>query len=410
VAGLIVAGLTDDTHDPHLRSWVESANLPDCDFPIQNLPLGIFRPPSEARLRPGLAIGDYILDLSPWIEGPALNSYFALSATERRDLRREWSGVLRERSARRDLFLQVDCEMCLPAVIGDYTDFYASIHHATHVGKMFRPDQPLLPNYRHVPIAYHGRTSSIVVSGTPIRRPNGQLGEGQFGPSKELDYEVELGAFLGPRSTMGRPVPIDTAEQHLAGVCLLNDWSARDMQRWEYQPLGPFLAKNFATSISPWVVTTEALEPFRVMQPPHDVPVLPYLRSSSAGAFDIMLEAWLRPAEDYEAVRLSRASFKEMYWTLAQMIAHHTSNGCPLREGDLFGSGTVSGPQRENRGCLLELTGRGQEPIQLSAGRERTFLQDGDEVVLRGFCVRQGFRRIGFGSCRGEILPANLHR
>jgi fumarylacetoacetase len=295
--------------------------------------------------------------------------------------------------------------MLLPAAVGDYTDFYASIDHATNVGRMFRPDSPLLPNYKHVPIAYHGRSSSLVVSGTPVRRPSGQLGEGKFGPTRELDYEVELGAFLGPGNRLGEPIPVAAAGDHVAAVCLVNDWSARDIQRWEYQPLGPFLAKNFATSVSPWVVTAEALAPFQSTPRAHDVPVLPYLQEPGTGAFDITVEAWLRTRTMSEPVRLSRGSFKDMYWTLGQMVAHHTSNGCPLRPGDLIASGTVSGPEKENRGCLLELTWRGTDAVRLPHGEQRTFLEDGDELILTGYCEREGFVRIGLGSCRAVITP-----
>ena len=397
--------MPDETHDPALKSWVESANLPNSDFPIQNLPLGVFRARSDPRGRLGVAIGDAILPLEEWLPGESLNAYMALPAAQRRDLRRDLSRALRQGARHRDLVLQSAAEMLLPAAIGDYTDFYASIHHATNVGKMFRPDNPLLPNYKHVPIAYHGRASSIVVSGTPIRRPLGQLGEGRFGPAQELDYELELGAFLGPGSVIGQPIPIREAGEHIAGVCLLNDWSARDIQRWEYQPLGPFLAKNFATSISPWLVTMDALEPFGVPSEPHDVPTLPYLETAHSGAFDITLEAWLRPAGNPEPFRLSRTSFRHMYWTLAQMTAHHASNGCPLRPGDLIASGTVSGPGKENRGCLLELSWKGSDPVRLPSGETRLFLQDGDEVILAGYCVRDGFRPIGLGTCSGTILP-----
>jgi fumarylacetoacetase len=398
--------MTDETHDRNLRSWVESANQPGCDFPIQNLPVGVFQAPGESRPRLGVAIGDAILDVGEWLSGETLNGYFALPATQRRDLRREWSRALAAGAKPRPLFRQADCVMRLPAVVGDYTDFYASIDHATNVGRMFRPDNPLLPNYKHVPIAYHGRSSSLVVSGTPVRRPSGQLGEGKFGPTREMDYEVELGAFLGPGNALGDPIPIGSAEEHVAGVCLLNDWSARDVQRWEYQPLGPFLAKNFASSLSPWVVTVEALAPFRVEAPSHDVPPLPYLRQTGPGAFDITVEAWLKARSMSEPARLSRARFKDMYWTLGQMVAHHTSNGCPLRPGDVIGSGTVSGPARENRGCLLELTWKGTEPIELPSGERRTFLEDGDELTLSGSCERDGFVRIGLGTCRGSVLPA----
>ncbi len=401
--------MIDETHDPELKSWVESANRRDCDFPIQNLPLGVFRTRSDAHPRVGVAIGDFILDVHAWLPdglpGRTLNVYMSLPAGQRRDLRRELSNALREGARKQDLMPQAHCEMLLPATIGDYTDFYASIDHATNVGKMFRPDNPLLPNYKHVPIAYHGRASSIVVSGTAVRRPAGQLGEGRFGSSNELDYELELAAFLGPGNAMGQSIPISEAEQHIAGVCLLNDWSARDIQRWEYQPLGPFLAKSFATSISPWLVTLEALEPFRVPALEHEVPTLGYLAAPKPGGFDITMEVWLRPAGT-DAVRISRGSFKDMYWTLAQMVAHHTSNGCPLRPGDLVASGTVSGPDKSNRGCLLELTWKGKDPLNLPGQATRLFLEDGDEVILTGYCTAEGCARIGLGACRGVISPA----
>lgn len=396
--------MIDETHDPALNSWVESANTPGCDFPIQNLPLGVFRAVGDARLRLGVAIGDFILDLREWLEGQDLNGYMGLPATQRRDLRHILSKALAQGSRVRRLVAQSEAQMLLPAQIGDYTDFYASIHHATNVGRMFRPDNPLLPNYKHVPIAYHGRASSIVVSGTPIRRPLGQLGEGRFGRSQELDYEMELGAFLGPGNRLGEPIPVAEAEDHIVGVCLLNDWSARDIQRWEYQPLGPFLAKNFATSISPWVVTLEALEPFRTAAMEHDVPVLPYLQAPTARAFDIVLEVWLRSQTMEKPLRASQSSFKDMYWSLGQMVAHHASNGCPLRAGDLIGSGTVSGPEKLNRGCLLEITVKGSDPLHLTSEEARLFLEDGDEVTLRGYCAREGFASIGLGTCAGVVL------
>lgn len=398
--------MIDETHDPRLKSWVESANRLGCDFPIQNLPLGVFCAQGSQAPRLGIAIGDLILDVRPWLDGESLNSYMNLPATQRRDLRRTISKALARGSPTRDLIPQSECKMRLPAHIGDYTDFYASIHHATNVGRMFRPDNPLLPNYKHVPIAYHGRSSSIVVSGTPVRRPLGQLGEGRFGASQELDYELELGAFLGPGNPLGTPIPIAQAEQHIAGVCLLNDWSARDIQRWEYQPLGPFLAKNFATSVSPWLVTLEALEPFRTPAAARDVPVLRYLEAPKPAAFDITLEVWLRTPTLPEPFRISRASFKDMYWTLAQMVAHHASNGCPLCPGDVIASGTVSGPQKENRGCLLEQTWKGSEPLNLPNGESRLFLQDGDEVILTGYCQREAFERIGLGVCGGIVFPS----
>ncbi len=399
-----MAGFLDETHNPQLQSWVTSANRPGCDFPIQNLPLGVFRARSDSSARLGVAIGDFILDIGDWLEGDTLNGYMSLPASQRRELRRELSKALAEGSRTRDLVAQADCEMLLPAHVGDYTDFYASIDHATNVGKMFRPDNPLLPNYKHVPIAYHGRASSIVVSGTPIQRPMGQVGEGRFDASNELDYELEVGAFLGPGNEMGRPIPISEAEQHIAGICLLNDWSARDIQRWEYQPLGPFLSKNFATSISPWLVTFEALEPFRVPALPHDTPILPYLSGRDRSSFDITLEVWLRSARMEEPVRISHSSFGNTYWTLAQMVTHHASNGCPLQPGDLIGSGTVSGPQKENRGCLLEMTWKGSDPLNLPGGERRLFLEDGDEVILCGCCVRDGCTRIGLGVCRGTVV------
>ncbi|MFL6350674.1 MAG: fumarylacetoacetase [Bryobacteraceae bacterium] len=397
--------MIDETHDPKLKSWVASANHEGCDFPIQNLPLGVFRNGSSLRPRLGVGIGDFILDIGEWLTGEILNGYMSLPATQRRDLRAQLSRVLAKGSLKRELVAQSECEMLMPAAIGDYTDFYASIHHAKNVGSMFRPDNPLLPNYKHVPIAYHGRCSSIVISGSAVRRPQGQLGEAQFGSSHELDYELELGAFLGPGNEMGQSIPIDEAEQHIAGVCLLNDWSARDIQRWEYQPLGPFLAKNFATTISPWLVTLEALEPFRVPSTEHDTPVLPYLQAQGPGSFDITLEVWLRSAAIAEPVLVSCGYFKNLYWTLAQFVAHHASNGCPLRPGDLIASGTISGPDRENRGCLLERTWGGTELLQLPGGEKRTFLEDGDEVILRGYCVREGFARIGLGSCTGMVQP-----
>lgn len=404
--------IIDDTNDPARKSWVESANVPGCDFPIQNLPLCAFVPPGTPARNPismpGVAIGDLVLDVREWLVGSRLNGYFALPPSQRADMRREWVKALEAGASQRGrtLYPQSECTFLLPAEVGDYTDFYASIHHATNVGKLFRPDNPLLPNYKHVPIAYHGRASSLVVSGTDVIRPNGQLGEGKFGPTRELDYEMEVGLFIGPGNTRGEPIPVAEARSHVAGVCLVNDWSARDVQRWEYQPLGPFLAKNFATSVSPWVVTAEALAPFWTDAAPHDVAVLPYLQETGPGALDLTVEVWLRTATMNEPVRLSRAAFKEMYWTPGQMVAHHTCNGCDLRPGDLIASGTVSGPEKENRGCLLELTSKGTEPIQLPNGETRTFLEDGDAVILTGHAERAGFTRIGLGVCRGVVRTA----
>jgi fumarylacetoacetase len=312
-------------------------------------------------------------------------------------------------------------ELLLPVEIGDYTDFYASVHHATNVGKMLRPDNPLLPNYKFVPIGYHGRASTVVASGTPVRRPRGQTRDDAapgpaFGPTAALDYECEVGAFVGRGNELGQPIPIGEAEDHLFGICLLNDWSARDLQRWEYQPLGPFLAKSFATTLSPWVVTLDALAPFRVAaadRPAGDPAPLPYLTAEAdqrAGGIGLTVEVHLASErmrrEGLPPARLSSAGFGRMYWTVAQLLTHHASNGCRMRPGDLLGSGTVSGPEPASRGCLLELTWRGTEPIGLPSGETRRFLEDGDEVILRGYCERAGFARIGLGECRGTISPA----
>ncbi|HMO34515.1 MAG TPA: fumarylacetoacetase [Gemmatales bacterium] len=394
--------MLDATHDPQLTSWVESAQQPGTDFPIQNLPLGVFRPHGEMA-RIGVAIGDAILDVSDWLPGSSLNSYCAMPPSQRRELRGIFSKILSVGSPELPLFQQSACEMLLPLHIGDYTDFYASIDHATNVGRMFRPDNPLLPNYRHIPIAYHGRSSTVLVSGTCIRRPLGQLSEGKFGPCSELDYEVELGVFIGPGNHLGEAIPIAQASEHLVGLCLLNDWSARDIQRWEYQPLGPFLAKNFATSISPWMVTLEALEPFRVAPPNRDPAPLPYLQETGETAFDIAVECYLQTSSMQQPVKLSQGSFRTMFWTISQMLAHHASNGCLMRPGDLLGTGTISGPQKHERGCLLELTWKGTEPLQLPTGETRRFLENGDTVLLKAYCQREGFTSIGFGICLGQV-------
>ncbi len=402
--------MINETHDPALTSWVESANRPDTDFPIQNLPFCTFRH-KHGGPRVGVAIGDCILDVP---EYPSMNALLERGRAAWPEERLRISRTLRSdnRYPPRDLLYPMsECELLLPVQAGDYTDFYASIFHATNVGSMFRPDNPLLPNYKYVPIGYHGRASSLVVSGTPVRRPCGQIQTGDappvFGPSRQLDYECELGCFVGRGNDLGRPIPIDEAEKHLFGVCLVNDWSARDIQRWEYQPLGPFLAKSFATTVSPWVVTFDALEPFRVApfeRPPGDPAPLDYLRSANDRGIALMLEVWFRTAKMTEPVRLSRARFDQMYWTLAQMLTHHASNGCNMRPGDLIASGTVSGPGKDERGCLLELTWRGTEPLQLPTGESRKFLEDGDEVILRGYAEREGFRRIGLGECRGTLF------
>jgi fumarylacetoacetase len=394
--------------------WVEAANDPACDFPIENLPYGMFERAGEARL--SVAIGDQILDATAAFGVDSMKRVMAMPRGQRRDLRDRIRRFLeRQEPAAESLLTPMrGARMLLPCEIGDYTDFYASIHHATNVGRMLRPDNPLLPNYKWLPVAYHGRASSIVPSGTPVRRPWGEIaanpaGPPEYGPSRRLDYELELGAFLGQGNEMGETIPAAEAHEHLFGVCLLNDWSARDIQAWEYQPLGPFLAKSFATAISSWVVTIEALEPFRRAPEPRtegDPAPLPHLTTPGNDAFAITVEAWLRTARMPEPVRLSRANFASMYWTLAQMVTHHASNGCPLRPGDLIGSGTISGPERENRGCMLELAWRGTEPVQLPGGETRSFLEDGDEVILRGWAEAPGARRIGLGECRGVVLAA----
>jgi fumarylacetoacetase len=406
----------DATHDPSLTSWVTSANDPASDFPIQNLPYCRFRKPADELARAGVRIGDEILDVTAAFAIESIAAVMALPRAARIDLRRRISRLLSAEAAPAPPLLTPvrDAEILLPCEIGDYTDFFASLHHATNVGSLFRPDRPLQPNYKWVPVAYHGRSSSIVLSGTPVRRPWGQIAETREGPpvfacSRRLDYEVELGAFMGPGNSLGEPIPVAEAMDHVVGVCLLNDWSARDIQTWEYQPLGPFLAKSFATSISPWVLTIEALEPFRrslEARPASDPQPLPYLRGACDESFDITLEVWIRTPGTQEPAPVSRAGFASLYWTLAQMVAHHTSNGCPIRPGDLIGSGTVSGPEKQNRGCLLEMTMGGAEPLVLPSEETRTFLEDGDEVTLRGWCAAPGYRRIGLGECRGRILPA----
>ena len=432
----------NQTHDATLRSWVASANSPAADFPIQNLPFGIFSRKGDTP-RVGVAIGDQIVDVTEcekanvWgadgrdvarlcadssLNRVAASSRDALSAFRAR-LSELLAGAPNESGIKplpdRALIPMAEAEMHLPARIGDYTDFYASIYHATNVGKLFRPDNPLLPNYKYVPIAYHGRASSIVLSGTPVKRPRGQsLASGAstptFGPSELLDYEAEIGFFVGKGNALGEPVAIDEAAEHIFGVCLVNDWSARDIQSWEYQPLGPFLSKNFATTISPWVVTMEALEPYRVpafFRPPTDPPPLPYLRSEKEkdeGGIDLTIEVYLRSIlmrEGHMRPHLvSRASLGDMYWTPAQMLTHHASNGCNLQPGDLFASGTVSGPEPASQGCMLELTRRGAEPITLPTGEERKFLHDGDEVIMRGVLEREGAARIGMGECAGRVV------
>jgi len=423
------------------RSWVKHANG-HRDFPLQNLPLGIFSRPGEA-LRCGVAIGDAILDLEAVLaaglfegkakaaveatRGGALNAFFALGRTARVALRERLLVLLGEHSEHQAalnaaLYPASECQLHMPAKVGDYTDFYVGIQHATNVGKLFRPDNPLLPNYKYVPIGYHGRASTLRPSGTDVRRPKGQTlpaghTEPSFGPCARLDYELELGIWIGQGNEMGQAIPIAEADQHLAGLCLLNDWSARDIQAWEYQPLGPFLSKSFITSISPWVVTAEALEPFRRAQPARpegDPQPLPYLldqRDQATGAFDIELEVLLLTERMREqglpAHRLALSNTLNMYWTVAQLIAHHSVNGCQLQPGDLFGSGTLSGATPDAFGSLLETTVGGKQPVELASGELRKFLEDGDEIILRARCQGDGVASIGFGECRGKIVAAN---
>ncbi|HKD55009.1 MAG TPA: fumarylacetoacetase [Steroidobacteraceae bacterium] len=433
------------THDPALRSWVDSANTSGGDFPLQNLPYATFRRAgSRESFRGGVAIGDQILDLGALhghglVEGRAaqalaacaqssLNTFMEQGAEAGAALRAALSAALRAGSPlagqlRPLLVPQAAAEFHVAADVGDFTDFYSSVYHATAVGRLFRPDNPLLPNYKWVPIAYHGRASSVRVSGQEFPRPHGQLLPSpgtppQLAPTRRLDYELELGVFVGRGNPLGQPVPIAQAESHVFGLCLLNDWSARDIQSWEYQPLGPFLGKSFATTVSPWVVTLEALAPFRVpwTRPAGEPAPLGYLDSDAmraAGAFDIQLEAWLETAhmraQGAAPQRLSHSSFRDSWWTVGQMLTHHTVNGCNLQAGDLLGTGTQSGPEPSAAGSLLELTVGGRQPITLAGGETRTFLEDGDRVILRGWCERPGFVRIGFGEAVGIVRPAVAH-
>ncbi|HEX3912920.1 MAG TPA: fumarylacetoacetase [Steroidobacteraceae bacterium] len=432
----------DATHDPTVRSWLASANQTGGAFPIQNLPFGVFRPArSEEAFRGGVAIGDQIIDLRSLAQAhlfpaeaaeairagalPALNSLMqqgpgAWSALRHALFAALAQGSEHEGALRKCLVPQSVAEYSLPAEIGDFTDFYISVHHATAIGRLFRPDNPLLPNYKWVPIGYHGRSSSIVISGRDVRRPCGQKSAAAgpaLGPSARLDYELELGIFIGAGNALGSTIPMAQAEDHIFGLCLLNDWSARDLQAWEYQPLGPFLAKNFATTISPWVVTLQALAPFRVpfSRSELDPQPLPYLDSSrnrDMGAIDIRLEALLQTAKmaarGDPAQRLSSTSFRHAYWTAAQLVAHHTVNGCNLRAGDLFGSGTQSGPTPAEAGSLVELSRGGTQPLPIGKDERRTFLEDGDTVIFRGWCERPGAVTIGFGELCGRLLPAAI--
>ena len=430
--------MINETHAPELASWVASANSRSTDFPIQNLPHGVFRRRGTGEaFRGGVAIGDMVLDMRAACRAgtftgderlaaqaaseETLNGLMAMGPSAWSALRLRLSRVLREGAqeagALRDCLVpQAEAEFTLPAQIGDYTDFFTSWHHMMNAGRIFQPNNPELPNFKWLPLAYHGRASSIALSGTPVRRPMGQSrapGAEQpgFGPTQRLDYEMELGFFIGRGNARGEPIPIAAAENHIFGLCLLNDWSARDVQAWESLPLGPFLAKNFLTSVSPWIVTLEALAPYRcaLAREPGDPPALANLQhgdSLSTSAFDIQLAVSLRTAASGASeMQLSRSSFRHCYWSLAQMVTHHAEGGCRLRPGDLMGTGTQSGPGPGEQGCLLELSQGAREPVPLGNGETRSYLEDGDTVILRAWCDRPEFRRIGFGECTGTVLP-----
>jgi len=426
--------MIDHTHDPAAASWVPGADAHD-DFPIQNLPLGVFSLAGGAP-RISTAIGDWCLDLAALghllpeavraaVAEPVLNALFALDGEARLALRHALFGLLTDATHRPavepHLHRTADCELHLPFRIGDYTDFYVGIHHATNIGRLFRPDNPLLPNYKYVPIGYHGRASSVRPSGTPLVRPKGQIKGSndpapRLAPTARLDFELELGVWIAGENELGTAVPTAQAWDRIGGLCLLNDWSARDVQAWEYQPLGPFLAKNFLTTVSPWVVTREALAPFRTAQPPRpegDPEPLEYLADAEdqqSGALALSLAVSLASRAMRDAglapVTLSKGSATSMYWTLAQMVAHHSSNGCNLSPGDLLGTGTISGPERGSEGSLMEISRGGQEPVALPSGETRTFLEDGDELALVARAERPGYRSIGFGPCTGVVEPA----
>jgi fumarylacetoacetase len=434
----------NETHDPTRRSWVEAANAPDCDFPIQNLPFGVFQSPGRAP-RGGVAIGDMIFDLKVALDAelfspsareaaraacePTLNALMALPPRQISALRRDLSQVLRSDGPNRQRVEKMAGELLVPmqqasylrpVVIGDFTDFFTSVDHVSRVGRIVRPDSDLPPAFKHLPLAYNGRTSSIVISDTPVIRPRGQkkLGNGgvEFAPTRSLDYELEAGIFIGAGNALGQPIPLRAAPEHIFGLCLLNDWSARDIQRWESFPLGPFLGKSFCTTISPWIVTSEALAPFRVpavARAKDDPAPQAYLQDAgdqANGAFDIELSTTIQTAamrsKGQAPARITRTNLKTLYWTAAQMIAHHTSNGCNLQPGDLLGTGTTSGPTDESRACMLELTAGGKQPLKLPDGETRSWLEDGDEIAFHGRAHRDGFVPIGFGSCRARIAPA----
>lgn len=418
--------MTDITHDPELTSWVTSANTSDADFPIQNLPFGRFRMSEGEDWRVGVAIGDQILDLVAVgvIDGHDISRVLNLAPPERKALRAKISaglaaGSSSQASWSKALVAQSAVKLGVPCEIRDYTDFYVGIHHATAVGKLFRPDNPLLPNYKWVPIGYHGRASTVYASGHQFKRPSGQIKSPDseaphLAPTQRLDLELEIGIIIGQGNADGSPITMDEAEQHIFGLTLFNDWSARDIQAWEYQPLGPFLAKSFASTISPWIVTLEALEPFRkaFQRPSGDPQPLPYLssdRNAQMGAFDVSLEVWLQTAQMKLAGQapqcIGHSNFADAaYWTAAQLVTHHTINGCVMNPGDLLGSGTLSGTVREQAGSLLEMTNGGKDPIALANGEQRTFLLDGDTITLKGYCTRQGFKRIGLGECSATVV------
>lgn len=433
--------LLNETHDIKLSSWVKSANE-ECDFPIQNLPFAIFctKGPKNA-FRGGVAIGKYVLDMAAVAKTgifngivqeaveaasqPTLNNLMEMGKEANSALRLALSSALRSGAAEEEilqdcLILQDDVIYNLPCQIGDYTDFYTSIHHATAVGSLFRPDNPLLPNYKWVPIGYHGRSSTIDVSGQEFPRPYGQLKAPDaevpvLAPCKRLDYELEMGIFVGKGTTLGERITINNAEDHIFGLCLFNDWSARDIQAWEYQPLGPFLAKNFASTISPWIVTTEALAPYRInfdrsVEDPQPLPYLTSEENTNNGGLDIQLECLIQTEQmknnNQAANKISDSNFKYSYWTIGQLITHHSVNGCAMRAGDLLGSGTQSGPKHEQAGSMLELSRGGKQPFTLANGEQRTFLEDGDTIIMRGFCQKDGAARIGFGEVIGTVLPS----
>lgn len=433
----------NETHQLSLKSWVQSANLPGCDFPIQNLPFAQFkRTAFDEDFRGGVAIGDQVIDLSlltasGLLTGPAsaaasagaqssLNGLMAMGSEAWSALRLALSRGLRvgaeeQRKIEQCLVAQSEIDYSLPCIIGDYTDFYTSVHHATNVGRLFRPDNPLLPNYKWVPIAYHGRASSIDVSGQTFHRPKGQLkspdaNEPEMSASRRLDHELEIGIFIGPGNQLGEPINIDSAEEHVFGMVLLNDWSARDIQAWEYQPLGPFLSKSFASTISPWIVTLEALAPFRTAftRSPEEPQPLPYLTSesnSAIGGIDIKLQVLIQTEkmrnDGLPPEKITDSNFVYSYWTVAQMVTHHTVSGCNLRPGDLLGSGTQSGPLLEQAGSFLELSGGGKQAVKLSNGESRTFIEDGDSLIIRGYCENSNAAPIGFGGATSTVLPVN---